>query len=48
MQDTSSTEGGGRSGGLRYAPNITGKYLFRIRETHVRDHYGPLIRNRGT
>jgi hypothetical protein len=26
-----------------YAPGIPGKYLFRIREAHIRDHYIPLM-----
>jgi hypothetical protein len=29
--------------GLEYAPGMVGKYLFRMRETHVRDHLAPLL-----
>lgn len=33
-----------RAGGMRYSETVTGKGLFRIRETHIRDHYGPLLK----
>lgn len=35
---------GKRSGGTAYSEAVTGKGLFRVRETHIRDHYGPLLK----
>ena len=30
-------------GGLRYDGGIIGKFLFRVRESHIRDHIAPLL-----
>lgn len=38
--------GGDAPRGLAYGPGIWGKHLFRVRESHVRDHLGPLLAQR--
>lgn len=38
----SKTEAKSQSG-VEYLPGVTGKYLFRVRQSHIAEHLGPLI-----
>ena len=36
-----------RQSGMRYGPDLFGKHIFRVRESHVRDHIAPLLSTNG-